>query len=122
MTDVAGQINRLRVAAEQLDTLSKEQDHVLARLEPLERRYELGLAEFEREQWRAHIFDGKKFPSERVRDAIYKGQVPEGFLTEIAALHSQRQRKDRQISNLRVQVDAHRSILSALKLELEATV
>lgn len=121
MTHVAGEIDVLEGYAKRLDELSKAQTDLLSQLEPIEARYEQGLASHERETWLSHVQNGKQFPSERVRLAFYQVELDRDFLDTYVTLKAQSRRIEKQISHLKALIDARRSILSALKLESEAS-
>jgi len=121
MTDVAKEIDALGRYARRLDELSKAQASTLETLEPIEHRYVSELSAFEGALWKAHLVDGSHFPSERVRIALYQAELPKDLFAAYVTLRALNRRLEKEISHLKSQIDARRSILSALKLEMEAT-
>ncbi len=101
MSGVVEVTGRLDMMAVELDTLSKALAVVERQLEPLDTFYAEALDDFECGSWDAHVKEEAK-------------------LSERAALLAKRRRLEKRIKALGQQIDAQRSILSALKYELEA--
>jgi hypothetical protein len=119
--DPAGERQVLHEYALELDELSKMMAYQLRELEPIQADAEKWEAEFETRLWKDHVQHGEKLPSEKIRQAMIATEMPRDLAERHkAALAEVRRLKDR-ISVLKELVDAHRSILSALKAEQEAT-
>ena len=70
--------------------------------------------------WDKHVKDDAKMPSEEVRLRMARTQMPPQMLGQYADLMSQRKRLENRIRDIGKQVEAQRSILSALKQSAEA--
>jgi hypothetical protein len=85
----------------------------------VETQYEKWIDDFEVGLWQAHQ-DGAKLPGVEMRGRLARKQMPPELLGNYVTLIAQRKRLEKRIGTLKVMVDAQRSILSALKSELEA--
>ena len=107
--------------ARELDTLSKELADVEDRLRPATLRYEKFMGDFEAGLWEAHVQDGDKFPREELCVRLAHRAMPPDVWGSYANLIAERKRMEKRIGSLKAIVDAKRSVLSALKTEMEAT-
>lgn len=107
--------------AEELDNLSSLLAQVERDLEPVEQEYEKFMATHEIGLWTRHVDDGVKLPPERLRERMAHQEMPAELFGRYTALMKSRKRMEKRILALRAASDAQRSILSALKTELEAT-
>lgn len=115
----------LNLSALELDSLSKDLAGVERSLEPLTAEYEQHLGDFEAGLWVQYVegAEGKmSLPgSEATRERMARRQMPTEFVGRYSALMASRKRLERRIASLKASVDAKRSVLSALKAEIEAT-
>jgi predicted translin family RNA/ssDNA-binding protein len=102
MSDVIDASRTLLLKARELDDLSKKLDEIEIALGPLEAELTEWVEDFHAGCWTAHIEQEAKLPSESIR---------------LSLAH----RRKRRISDLKEIVDAQRSIVSALKTEMEAS-
>jgi hypothetical protein len=107
--------------AHELDTLSKDLAKVERLLEPVEQQYEAFRTAYEAGLWDQHVNGGAKFPAEGLRLRMARAAMPPELLGRHVELSNSRVRMMQRISTLKTVVDAKRSILSALKIEMEAT-
>jgi hypothetical protein len=114
-------IGKLRDSADELDHLSRSLHKTERDLEPVEREYRTFVDDFEVGLWRQHQDEGRKLPSEALRVKLAEKQMDPALLGRYVGLVLARRRAEKRIRDLRASVDAQRSILSALKTELEAT-
>lgn len=116
-------MDRLEQLAEELDQRSLELADVERRLEPTELAYQAFVDEFEVGLWTKHEdSEGKtKLPSEAMRLKLAHKEMDPSLLGRYAGLLHSRKRLEKRIAALKVQVDAQRSILSALKTEMQAS-
>lgn len=114
-------IGKLRDSADELDSLSRALHKSERDLEPVEREYRAFVDDFEVGLWKQHQDDGAKLPSEALRVKLAERQMDPALLGRYVGLVMARRRAEKRIRDLRASVDAQRSILSALKSELEAT-
>lgn len=121
MIDATSECNKLTELATELDTLSKKLGSLLAQLEPVQAEYDHWMAGVETRLWKRHLDTGEKLPSEKLRTQIAVLEMPRELSERHAQLSAESRRTKERISALKQLVDAHRSILSALKLEMEAT-
>lgn len=116
-------------AIERLQELSSEMDShagMLARverdLEPVARDYEDFVAAHEIGLYEKSTNEAEfRLPSEALRVKLAHRDMPAELYGRFRALTASRRRLEKRIGTLKVSVDAQRSILSALKAELEAT-
>lgn len=121
MTDAVTVISRLDDQALELDRLSRDLADVERRLEPAEVAYEEFMAAYEEGLWERHINEGEKFPPEKLRERMGRRAMDPDLLGRYVSLSNSRRRLKDRISSVKAGVDAQRSVLSALKTELEAT-
>lgn len=121
MVDPISTLNDLDGYATELDTLSKQLGDVDRRFASAEAEYEEWMASFEEGLWQQHIELGAKFPPEKLRQRMGHRQMNAELLGRYMGLLSARKRMEKRISTLKATVEAKRSILSALKVEAEAT-
>lgn len=105
--------------AGELDKLSKELGETERTLVDVEAGYEKFLDEFETGLWDKHL-EGGKLPPEVMRIRLAHRAMDAQLLEEYSAMIRKRKRLEKRIKALGAAIDAQRSILSALKLELEA--
>lgn len=105
----------------ELLTLSQALQQVEKRLEPLERAYEEDFADFEAGMFKRYEDGEGKWPGEDTRERLYRRTMPQEQRQELMRLQAARKRAEKRISSLTAAANAQRSILSALKVELEAT-
>lgn len=122
MTTPSEAMGKLDGLAYELGTLSDNLASVDRVLEPVREEYQafvdthdIGLYE------RSISEDGYKLPSAEMRQKLANRAMPVELYGRYIALTHSRERIVKRISDLKVQVDAQRSILSALKAEMEAT-
>lgn len=123
MSDAIEARGRLRDLADELDTRSRQLGDVERELEPVERKYQGFVDDFEVGLWTKYEdSEGKtKLPPEPMRLKLaHKAMDPE-LLGRYVGLVNARKRLEKRIGALGKTVEAQRSILSALKAELEAT-
>ena len=113
---------KLTEYATELDTLSKSLTEIERLIEPVDEQvtrfcddYEIGLYTRSTEE------DGYKLPSESLRVKLARRALPPELYGKHVALHASRDRLERRIRDLKLLVDAQRSLVSAYKLELEAS-
>ena len=128
MSDPRDQITPSEVMF-RLDQMSREMDSCSSALNLIEREletveaayqefvdsYEIGLYQRSIEQ------DGYRLPSEALRLKLANRAMDPELFGRRTALVKKRDRGLRRIATLKVGIDAQRSILSALKAEVEAT-
>jgi phosphoenolpyruvate-protein kinase (PTS system EI component) len=105
----------------ELLTLSQALQQVEKRLEPLERSYEEDFADFEAGMFKRYEDGEGKWPGEETRERLYRRTMPQESRQELMRLQAARKRAEKRISSLKAAADAQRSILSALKVEMEAS-
>lgn len=120
MSEVLDCIARLRECADELDHLSRSLHQTERDLEPVEREYRAFVDDFEVGLWKQHQDSGAKLPSEALRVKLAERAMDPVLLGRYAGLVMARKRAEKRIQALKSTVDAQRSILSALKLEVEA--
>ena len=120
MSDPVSVMGRLDQLAAELDELSRNLAEVERRLVPTEAEYEEFMASFEEGLWQKHVQDGEKLPPEKLRERMAHRAMPAELLGRYTALVSQRRRIRDRVGSVKAVVDAQRSILSALKAELDA--
>jgi hypothetical protein len=121
MSDVAACIERLRECADELDTLSRQLHKTERDLEPVEREYQQFVDDYAVGLWKKHQDEGVKLPPEALRLKLAEREMDPALLGRYVGLVMGRKRAEKRIRDLRSAVDAQRSILSALKTEMEAT-
>lgn len=113
-------VGKLKDQADELDGLSRALHETERRLEPVERQYRTFVDDFEVGLWKQHQDEGKKLPSEALRVKLAEQAMDPALLGQYVGLVMARKRAEKRIKDLRSAVDAQRSILSALKTEMEA--
>jgi hypothetical protein len=116
-------MDKLSMLADELDQRSRELADTERRLEPVEISYQAAVDEFEVGLWTQYE-DSEfktKLPSEAMRLKLAHKQMDPALLGRYVGLVNSRKRLEKRIGALKAAVDAQRSILSALKYEMEAT-
>lgn len=121
MSDVIDAIGKLREHAEELDGLSKALHLVEQELEPVQDAYDIWVDAFDVGLWVKHTDGGEKLPPAAMRTKLAHKQMDPVLLGRYVGLHRKRDELMRQIGIVKAMVDAQRSILSALKTEMEAS-
>lgn len=121
MTTPSEAIATLDGIAREMDALSASLAKLEREYEPVERAYEDFLSDFETGLWAKHIDDGDKFPPEKLRVQLAHRAMPTDLYGKYFAFTKSRKRMEKRIGALKSSCDAQRSILSALKMEMEAT-
>jgi hypothetical protein len=114
-------MTKLDELASELDTRSKELAQVERDLEPVEARYEAFIGEWEYSMWEEASVSDTKWPPERLRLRMAHRAMPSELLGAFSTGQAKRKRLERRIGSVKVMVDAQRSLLSALKVEMEAS-
>ena len=107
--------------ATELHGLSRKLAEVEQEFAPVQEEYESFLDEFETGLWFRHETEGAKLPSEAMRIRLAHRAMKPELLGRYVGLTNQRGRLRKRISDVKVSVEAQRSILSALKVEMEAS-
>src|SRR4051794_16885281 len=107
--------------ARELDSLSKSLAAVERTLEPAQRVYEDGFADFEAGMFDRYEKGEGKWPGEETRERLYRRTLPPDTRMALDKLHASRRRMEKRIGALKSASDAQRSVLSALKVEMEAS-
>jgi hypothetical protein len=122
MATVAQATGVLDEKARELDDLSKKLGKVELELESAEEDYQKFVDDFELGLWRQHVDHGAKLPpTEKLRLKLAHEAMDPVVLGRYIGLKNRRDRIEKRIKSLGKTVDAQRSILSALKTELEAS-
>lgn len=107
--------------ARELDTRSKELAATERDLEPVEAEYRKFVDDFEIGLWqRSQDEEGFKLPSEALRLKLAHRSIDPAVLGRYVGLVKRRRRLEQRLRDLKAAVDAQRSILSALKTEMDA--
>lgn len=118
----ADALARLDGHATELDTLSRGLAEVQRQLEPAEKDYQDFVDEFEVGLYlQSEEPGGRKLPSEALRQKLARRDMPAELLGRRDGLIRKRDRMKQRIGDLKAIVEGERSILSALKVEAEAT-
>ena len=121
MTTPLEALERLDGHASELDTLSKGLAAVQRDLEPAEVAYQAFVDEFEVGLYlKSEEPDGPRLPSEALRLKLARREMPAELLGRRDGLLRKRDRMRQRISDLKTIVESERSLLSALKVEMEA--
>ena len=113
---------RLLDAQIELNDRSLKLERVEIELEPVEDDYNDFIEGFEADLWeRAATEEDVKFPPERVRLALAHRAIDDNLYARYRALKRVRGRHKQRISDLKEIVASQRSIVSAAKLEQEAS-
>lgn len=121
MTTPGEAIATLDGIARELDAISAALAKLEREYEPVERAYEDFLSDFETGLWAKHVDDGDKLPSEKLRIQLAHRAMPTELYGKYFAFTKSRKRMEKRIGALKSACDAQRSILSALKMEMEAS-
>lgn len=121
MSSIVAVTAKLDEQAIELDTLSKALAETERKLEPLEKFYEEAVDDFETSCWDAHVKEDAKLPPSELRERLARRTIPEQVLNERAGLLAKRKRLEKRIRHLGDAIDAQRSIVAALRSEMEAT-
>lgn len=122
MADVATAMRSLEVCARQLDILSRQQAQVEERLLEVEPDYQQHIDDFIAGLWDRYTRgELGRMPGEDMCERLGRPHVPLETRQERDKLVASRRRLSARVSALKSEVDAARSILSALKSEMEAT-
>lgn len=132
MSDAATCMERLDSYSLELDKLSNElasTERLLGgwtnpdgqRVMGIEEEYETFLDRWETACWDRHEKDDAKLPAEKMRLRLARREMPSELLGKHTELLAKRKRIEKRISALKSEIEAQRSILSALKLEAEAS-
>lgn len=106
----------------ELDELSKGLAGVSRNLEPVEKEYNEFVDNFELGLYdRSLREDDFKLPSAAMRLKLAHRDMPPELYGRYVALTSKRDRLRKRISDMKAQADSQRSILSALKAEMECS-
>ena len=98
-----------------LERLGVELANIESDLEPTQRAYDEFIENFKAGLWEKHTQDGAKMPAEDVRLALAHRAMPADLLGGFKRLKSRKGRCEAAISRTRAQIEAKRSVLSALK-------
>jgi hypothetical protein len=90
-------------------------------LEPVEGEYRKFVDDYETGLWFKHTTKGDKFPSAAMRLKLAEHEMNPELLGRYVGLVNKRKRLLDRIRSLKAEAEAQRSILSALKVEMEAT-
>ncbi len=118
--DIGTVLVKLDAYASELDGCSRKLAEVEDQLEPLDNIYEEAVDDFEAQLWENHEDRDAKLPPEKMRLILARRSISPGIRSKRATLLSKRKRLEKRIRTLAELVDAQRSILSALKAEMEA--
>jgi hypothetical protein len=122
MSTPAEAMGKLDAAAQELDDLSKKLGRVELDLEDAEKAYQDFIDDFELGLWRKHLDQGAVFPpTVKLRLQLAHEAMDPVVLGRFIGLKNRRDRIEKRIKSLGKVADAQRSILSALKVELEAS-
>ena len=124
MKDVAMTREVVQGQLDALDGLSKRQDELLTALEPLQAFMDEWYAQYNRDMYVKHVEGGLRMPSEKLREqlAVTDPCFPTDVARQLAQVSAESDRVAKQISNTKAIVDGYRSVLSALKIEVESPV
>jgi hypothetical protein len=121
MASVQETMERLDEIAVELDTRSKQLHSVEVQLEPIEIAYQAFVDDHELGIWRRYEDDDAKLPSEKLRIKMAHKAMDPALYGRYVGLLNSRRRLEKRIGALKALADAQRSILSALKLEMEVS-
>jgi hypothetical protein len=109
---------KLNTLADELGTLAGLLADVERQLEPVENEYVQFIDNFDTGLWFSHVNDGAKLPSEAMRLKLARKEMDPELLGKYIGLTNSRKRLVDRIRSLKAEIEAQRSILSALKEEL----
>jgi hypothetical protein len=121
MTEVRDASLTLMEKARELDDLSKRLGETEHELTPLENELTEWVEAYHVQCWEGYVERDEKLPSEVTRVALAHRSFDREKYKRILVLRGLRNRRKRRISDIKEIVDAQRSIVSALKTEMEAT-
>ena len=121
MTDPGSVMVKLDTLAGELDLASKSLSSTEESLERVEASYEEVIGDWEANLWEESQTQEVRFPPEKLRTRMAHRAMSPELLGSYNSLTAKRKRLERRIASIKVQVDAQRSILSALKEEMAAT-
>jgi hypothetical protein len=121
VTEVRDAAEILISSSAELDNLSKALMNAELELAPLERELEVFVSDFHVALWEEYRDKGERPPASEVRIALAHRAFDRDKYNRYLALKAARGRAKQRISDLKGVVDAQRSILSALKIEVEAS-
>lgn len=114
--------SRLSELAQELGNRSSDLAKVSRELEITEGAYRAFVDEYEIGLWqRSQDEGGFKLPSEALRVKLAQKAMDPALLGRYKGLTASRDRLKQRIADLKAEIEAQRSILSALKTEMEAT-
>jgi hypothetical protein len=120
--DAVGARGQLSKLAGELGKRSGELAQTERDLEPVKAEYRQFIANYHIGLWkRSQDEKDFKLPSEALRDMLAEKEMDPALLGSYIGLSSRRDRLRQRIADLKAEIDAQRSILSALKTEMEAT-
>lgn len=120
MPEVPVVMARLDALVSELDKWSKAYDRGLEAFGAVDERYEQAIEDYVAGLWDAHESNGAKWPGEDARLMLARRAMDPTLRGEHARMTRDLKRCQRRISALRAEASALQSILSALKVELEA--
>lgn len=112
--------DKVRGLAKDLDSLSRTLGSINRELRPLESEYGDFIRDYEAGLFEECEREDKRLPGKEIRLTLALRAMPAEFRGRYHRLVSERDSLKQQIANLKVEVDAWRSVLSANKAELEA--
>ncbi len=118
--DLGTVLVKLDAYASELDGCSRKLAQVEEELEPRNSIYEEAMDDYEAQCWENHEDRGDKLPPQHMREVLARRSISREIRDQRAVLLSRRKRLEKRIRTLSDLVDAQRSILSALKSEMEA--
>ncbi len=132
MAEVIDATNRLDALARELGKRSEELAKAARTLDGyvdangervvgVQEQYEDWMDTFETGLYQKQEEGGSKMPSEAMRERLGRRDMPPQLLGAHRTLLAQRNRLEARIRDIKAEIEAQRSILSALKLEMEAT-
>ncbi len=121
MSTPAEATSKLHEYATELDQLSKSLAKVEREIEPLDEQYSKALEDAEAGMWQRSQEDNEKLPSEAMRGILARRSMDQQLLGRRSQLLASRKRMEQRIRDLKALVEAQRSIVSALKMEMEAS-
>lgn len=120
MSDPVEAKGKLRDLASDLDRLSKQLGRVSRELRPVQVEYDNFIRDHEAGLYAACESGGQKLPGKEMRLTLALSEMPASFRGKHQNLVMERDSLKQQLSNLKAEVDAWRSVLSADKVEMEA--
>lgn len=111
----------------ELDGLATENSDIGAKLaqvqrafEPIEDEYDTFVTDFEVGLWAQHCNGDAKWPSAEMRERLARQAMPPELYGRFTAHKKSIDRMERRLRSIKTSIEAKRSILSALKIEMEA--